>query len=405
MSAFTEEKIFIKPIEDYTIGDRAEIVHKISADDVEAFAKLTGDYNPLHLNKEFARRTAYKKPVVYGMLSASFISTIIGMKIPGPGALWTSQSLEFLHQVYVGDELTIRAQVKQISIATRTLIIGIETYNQNGEKIISGEATARILEMEQDKEEKNVDSKKVVLVTGGSKGMGAAISKRLAADGYIVAINYNKSSERAIEVKKQIEADGGEAFVYQANVSDSKSVNEMIDKIENELGDICSLVHCAAPDNDAKKLQDLEWSDIQNQLDTQVRGFFNCCKKVADKMADLGLSGRIVAIGSIYADGTPPAYQTDYVVAKSALSALVKSIAVEYGPRGIAFNMVSPGMTETERILHVPEKAKLLAKMQAPSRNLQNVDEIADTVIFLLNQKTCALTGETIRVCGGVQMI
>jgi 3-oxoacyl-[acyl-carrier protein] reductase len=90
--------------EQIQIGDKAEINHKVVQDDIDKFVELTGDDNRLHTDKEYAAKTTFKQPVVHGMLGASFISTIIGTRLPGDGALWFSQSLEFLLPVRVGDE-------------------------------------------------------------------------------------------------------------------------------------------------------------------------------------------------------------------------------------------------------------------------------------------------------------
>src|SRR5206468_11500179 len=112
--------------------------------------------------------------------------------------------------------------------------------------------------------------------------------------------------------------------------------------------------------------------------------------------------GSIVFLGSIVADGTPPAQQLGYTVAKAGLSALARSLAVELGPKGIRVNVVSPGMTRTSMIETLPEKARMLAKAQAPLRQLADPLDIAQSVVFLLSPAASHITGETIRVCGGI---
>lgn len=94
------------------VGDVAELKHVLTQEDVQVFAALTGDFNPMHVDKEFAKRTLFQKPVVHGMLSASFISTIIGTLLPGGGALWMSQTLEFLRPAHIGDTIRVQATVK-----------------------------------------------------------------------------------------------------------------------------------------------------------------------------------------------------------------------------------------------------------------------------------------------------
>lgn len=396
----------IKPIEKYKIGDSETIRHKITKDDVNQFAKLTGDYNPLHLDNDFADRTSLKKPVVYGMLSASFISTIIGMKIPGPGALWTSQTLEFRQQVYIGDELTITAVVKQVSISTQTLILDIFTYNQNGSEVLKGEAVVKILQLQEEvKQEVENKANKVCLITGGTNGIGEGLAKQLVKLGYSIAINYRSSDLKAEYVYRTIKESGGQINIYKADISDSDQVKEMLREIYNDFGQITSVVHCACPPNNIKKFSQLEWKDIQKHIDVQLKGAYNCMQYILDRMTQNKIQGRIVFIGSIAADDMPPTLQTDYIIAKSALSSFAKSLAVEYGPLGIAINIVAPGMTETERIANMPEKAKLITKMHSPSRHLIQVKEVVKAIEFLLEQDSCAITGETIRVCGGTRML
>ena len=153
------------------------------------------------------------------------------------------------------------------------------------------------------------------------------------------------------------------------------------------------------------RFAELTWEDIQRQSEVQVRGLFTVMHAVLPRMVEERIAGRVVCISSIAADDVPPAQQHDYVLAKAALTALTKSLAVEYGPKGIALHLVAPGMTETERIASMPQKAKLLTKMQSPGRHLIRPQELADAVAFLLGRETCAMTGETLRVCSGIHML
>ncbi|MCX6008161.1 MAG: SDR family oxidoreductase, partial [Chloroflexi bacterium] len=149
---------------------------------------------------------------------------------------------------------------------------------------------------------------------------------------------------------------------------------------------------------------DLEWESIQEQLDVQVKGAFNCARVALPRMLE-AQSGTLVLIGSIYADNVPPTHQMRYVVAKSALAALARCLAVEYGPKGIRINVVAPGMTQTDMIAHLPDKVKMLTRMQTPLRRLAEPVDIANVVAFLLSSAARHLTGETIRVCGGAVML
>lgn len=386
------------------VGDEAELVHTLTQEDVQTFANLTGDFNPLHLDEEFARKTLFRKPVVHGMLSASFISTMIGMLLPGRGALWTSQTLEFLHQAYVGDTLRVVARVKQKSPATRMLILDIVITNQHGQKLVVGESTVKMLELEEEGKSMPNEATKAILITGGSGGIGTATARRLASDGHTVVVNYLHAAEKAEQVVMQITQAGGQAMAMQANVARLDEVEALFAAAEKAFGPIEAVVHCAAPSNVPLPFDDLEWESIQEQLDVQVKGAFNCAKVALPRMIE-AQSGALVFIGSIYADNVPPTQQMRYVVAKSALAALARCLAVEYGPKGIQVNVVAPGMTQTDMIAHLPDKVKMLTRMQTPLRRLAEPVDIANVVAFLLSLGARHITGETIRVCGGAVML
>lgn len=392
-----------RKFEDIQVGDEAEFTHQITQDDVDAFTNLSGDYNPLHLNAEFARRANFRQPVVYGMLSASFISTMIGMLLPGEGALWMSQTLEFNHPAYVGDTLCIKAHVQQKSPATRTIVLKTTITNQHMQAIIVGESKVKLLRVE-NKEVSILETQtRTILVTGASRGIGAAVAKSLANNGHRVIVNYAHSHNKADAVVKQIQKDGGQAINFAADVADKDAVCAMLRQAEETLGPVTGLVHCAAPNTALQPFVKLAWSDMVSQLNVQVQGAFHCTQAILPSMLTAE-SGVIVFIGSIASDGAPPSQQTDYVVAKAALSTMARALAVELGPKHITINVVSPGMTQTARIVEMPEKARMLARMQTPLRQLGEPEDTAEVVSFLFSRAASHITGETIRVSGGAGM-
>ncbi len=413
--------------DDIDVGDEASLSHCITQKDVEAFAKLTGDFNPVHLDAGFAKLTTFGKPVVHGMLTSSFISTMIGMLLPGPGALWTSQTLEFLAPTYIGDEITVVARVKQKSPATQMIVLEIAITNQHGAQVVFGDSTVRLLDVKdgaesssaikgQDQIEpslapveypgspvKKLVDRKAILVLGGSRGIGAATVKYLAAKGDPIVFNYLKSEGEAKYLVEQVQQQGGQAIAIRGDVASSKVVEHIFSTAETQVGPISSVVYCAAPNPIPKAFGELQWEDFQKHLDTQIKGAFNCVQRALPQMIE-AKSGAFVFLGSIFADGTPPIQQSSYVVTKAALAALVRSLAVEYGPKGIRVNVVSPGMTRTEMIANIPEKVKMLTKMNTPMRQLAEPEDIASAIVFLLGSESGHITGETLRVCGGLVM-
>lgn len=385
------------------VGYSETIIHQISQQDVDAFAALTGDFNPLHLDVEYSRRTHFRKPVVFGMLSASFVSTMIGMMIPGEGALWTSQSFEFLQPAFVGDTIRVIARVIQKSPATRFLVLDVEVKNQFDQTLITGKSTVKVLQPEEEKtSDMNID-KKIILVTGGSKGIGAAACRRLAQDGHKIVVNFSASEAEALQVVRDIQELGGQAIAVRADVSKPEQVESLFREVNDRFGSINEIVHCAAPKAVPKEFQQTTWLDIDAHLNVQLRGAYECARFAIPKMIEMG-GGGFVFLGSIFTDGVPPTQQTGYVLAKASLVSFARSLAVEFGSKGIRVNTVSPGMTQTDMIANIPEKTKMLAKMQTPLRRLAEPSDIADVISFLVSPGARHITGETIRVCGGIVM-
>ena len=406
---------------DIQVGHQVDFSHAVNQQDVDTFAALTGDFNPIHTDPEFARTTAFGKPIVHGMLTSSFISTMIGMLLPGRGALWSDQTLQFTRPVFVGDTITVAAEVAQVSVATRTMILDIKITNQNDHLVVVGRSTVQLMEgvtseeaaAEKRKQEKKAATKAtkkqpardggVVLVTGASGGIGAACVKSLAAEGRAVAVNFHTNRTTAEALVSDIAANGGRGIAVEADVSQHDQVEAMFNDIESRLGAVGGLVHTAAPEPEPRAFADTGWPTFEQTLSTQVGGAYHCVSRALPGMLS-GNGGSIVLIGSIYGDSAPPAQQSAYVTAKSALSGLARALAVELGPKGIRVNVVAPGMTQTAMIANLPKKAKALAEMNTPLRRLADPQDVADAVAFLIGDQARHITGETLHVSGGVTM-
>jgi 3-oxoacyl-[acyl-carrier protein] reductase len=395
----------MKRFEEIKIGDCTELKHLISKEDVEKFVLLTGDDNRLHIDKEFAKNTSFKKPVAHGMLTASFISTIIGTKIPGDGALWYSQSLEFLLPVRVGDEITVKAEVTKKFEKLNSIELATNVFNQNREKVISGFAQVKIIEKEIElKNEAEIPYKaKVALIIGATGGIGQCAALELANDGYDVAIHYNTNAKLASEILDKVEKNGGRGIIVQGDITNTNDVNNIIEKVVRFFDNISVLVNCSTTSVPPIKFNDLEWLDIQNQININILGFFNVLKKVIPIMEKNGY-GKIIGMTTVYTEKLP-VNLTHYVAAKSSLNGFIKSLANEFAPKGIRINLISPGITETDLISNMPEKLKLLTAAQTPLRRIATPKDIAGVISFLASEKSDYLAGETIRVNGGQVMI
>ena len=132
--------------EEIQVGTTQQLTHTITQADIEKFVDLSGDDNKLHVDKAFAARTSFKKPVVHGMIGASFISTVIGTKLPGDGALWYSQTLDFLLPVRIGDMITVVAEVIKKNDRERSIELDVRIFNQNRQIVTRGISKVKVID-------------------------------------------------------------------------------------------------------------------------------------------------------------------------------------------------------------------------------------------------------------------
>ncbi|MGQ4911530.1 MAG: MaoC family dehydratase [Candidatus Thorarchaeota archaeon] len=133
---------------DLRIGQSAEVVHTITESDIQTFGDLSGDYNPLHFDEEWASKTIFEGRIAHGLLTATFLSTAIGMKLPGPGAIYMSQSMKFLGPVRIGDTIVARVEIVSMNDERRRVTLRTTCTNQNGEIVLDGEALVKIMDHE-----------------------------------------------------------------------------------------------------------------------------------------------------------------------------------------------------------------------------------------------------------------
>ena len=258
------------------VGDARTLVREIGEADVRRFVEMTGDDNPLHVDRAFAEATSFRDVVVHGMLGASFISTVIGTQLPGPGALWVSQSLEFLGPVRLGDTLTVSCVVTGKHLRERLLELDTSIVNQAGQKVLAGSGKVKVLEGRAAAAAPEPARRRVALVTGGGGGIGRAICERLARDGMDVAVAYRGRADRAEAVVEAIRALDGpaRAVAIQADLAGADAAERLARRAAQALGPIDVLVNNASPAIGAKPFADLDWADIQAQLDVQVKAAF-----------------------------------------------------------------------------------------------------------------------------------
>lgn len=386
------------------IGDVAKLSHTITQQDIDHFVELTGDDNKLHIDADYAETTVFKKPVAHGMLGASFISTIIGTKLPGDGALWFAQNLEFILPVRVGDTITVVAEVLKKYDRDNIVELKTDIFNQHKQTVTTGVAKVKIIEPETPAKITAVsDNKKIALVVGATGGIGQAICRQLADDGFDIAIHYHSNKQAAINMQNTLKSLGINCMTCSANIVDPQQTADMVGKVLRKLGGLTLLVNCATARIPVIKFNSLVWEDMQSHIVTNIRGMFNLAKEVVP-VFEAQNHGKIVTF-TTQAVEVPSAGWLHYITAKSALQGFSRTLAVELAPKGITVNMISPGMTDTELIADIPEKSRLMVAAKAPLRRLATPEDIAGAVSFLASSRADYITGETIRVNGGQVML
>lgn len=233
------------------------------------------------------------------------------------------------------------------------------------------------------------------LVTGASRGIGAASAKALASDGWPVIVNYRSDAEGAEGVAAEIESGGGRAFVLKADVSDPAQVKTLFEAGDDALGPILCLVNNAGLRDDglAAQLSDEQWRTV---IDANLAGPFNMLRSALGPMIRARF-GRIVNVASVVGTRANPG-QANYAASKAGLIGLTKTVAAEVARRGVTVNAVAPGLVETR----MTEGLTNGMVDRIPARRAGTPEEVAACVRFLASEQASYVTGTTLTVDGGM---
>lgn len=247
-------------------------------------------------------------------------------------------------------------------------------------------------------------TQKVALITGSSRGIGKATALRLANEGYDIVLNYARSKTAAQETANEIEALGRRVIVVKANVGDVAKVKQMFAEIEEHFGRLDVFVNNAAS-GVLRPVMELEESHWDWTMNINSKALLFCAQEAAKLMEKNG-GGKIVSISSLGSIRYLENY-TAVGVSKAALEALTRYLAIELAPKNIVVNAVSGGAVDTDALKHFPNREELLAEAKAktPAGRMVEIDDMVNTVMFLLDEKAFMIRGQTVIVDGGISIL
>ena len=245
---------------------------------------------------------------------------------------------------------------------------------------------------------------KVLLVTGGGRGIGAATARLAARQGWAVAVNYTANSLAADEVVRHIRAEGGQAMSVRADVADEAQVMAMFERIDAKFGRLTGLVNNAGVVNVSARIDEMDMARWRRMFDINVLGSFLCAREAVRRMSTRhgGEGGAIVNVSSAAARLGAPGQYVDYAAAKAAIDAFTIGLAKEVGGEGIRVNAVRPGLIETD--IHasggLPDRVRDL-QHQVPMGRGGRADEVAQAIAWLLSDAASYTTMALLDVSGG----
>jgi NAD(P)-dependent dehydrogenase (short-subunit alcohol dehydrogenase family) len=245
----------------------------------------------------------------------------------------------------------------------------------------------------------------LIIVTGGSRGIGAAICRRLAADGYVVAVNYAADAKAAEATAAEIKKGGGRAQAFQADVADSAQLHRLFDQATKALGQLAGLVNNAGVSGRFAATDQREAAELTQLFQINVIGTILACKEAVLRLSTKhgGSGGSIVNISSIAARlGGPPGLAA-YAATKGAVESFTKGLATEVGPEGVRVNAVAPGFTATDMTRDQLAQPSFRERIEGmtPLRRVGAPEKIAEAAAWLISPAAAFVTGSVLTVSGG----
>jgi 3-oxoacyl-[acyl-carrier protein] reductase len=386
------------------IGKNFIFKKKIIKKDIISFSKLSGDKNPIHINPMYAKKMGFGKIVAHGMLSESFISSIIGNKLPGPGSLWAEKNIKFLKIVRDGDLLTFKSTIVEIHEANNLAVLEVKAFNQFNELVfdsINKIILSKNIHIENKTKTKNVIKKRYVkvkkntaLIIGASGGIGIAVTRKFLKKKFNI-IAFYKSDNQELKKLKKIHKN---LSIFRLDLKNKSSVNKCIKIIAKHYP--THFINCFSPKIYPIKFEKIENKDFDHYFDRSMKNIFLIIQECV-KRFKLIKRGNIIDVSSVFLK-LPEINFLPYITFKGSMSSMIKSLSVELAIYNIRANSVMAGVTDTQQISDMSKKQKLLLAAKTPLQRIAKPIDIANTIYFLSSEESNFITGSSIDVNGGI---
>jgi len=368
---------------------------------------LKSGFVPGKKNESIDRRSIYN---LTNLLAGSLFSTFVGMCLPGKHATFMEFMVTFKKSISLNKKYLLKGSVNFKSKSTLTLKEDIVIRSVEGKAYSHAEGKANVKVNEPSvsmpsigylkANEKDLGLKdKVILITGASRGIGEAAAKLFSLYGTKVAVNYCLGKDDAERVVNEIRESGGDAISVQSDVRDRVQVKDMVRHVSDIYGTIDILVNNAVGSFYPKKFLEQSWEEVQKEIDVTIKGAFNCCQETIPVMMK-NKGGKIINMATIAVE-VPPSDQFKYVVSKSAVMGLTRSLAVEFAPHNILVNMVVPSVVETDLTKHIPKILMNTMRNKTPLKRNATAIDVAKSIVALASSLSSFTTGQKVMVTGG----
>lgn len=387
------------------VGKETVIKKKILKKDIINFSKLSGDTNPIHTNQNYAKKMGFGKLVAHGMLTESFISSIIGNKLPGPGSLWAEKQIKFLKIVRENDIITFKSKIIEIHEKNNLATIDIKAYNQFKELVFDSlnkvilSKDIKIKGLKKNNEilvrKKLIKvRKKLAIIVGASGGIGIAVTNKLLKKNFNVIALYrsdNSELKKLSKINKNL-------HIHNLDLNNESSIIKFIKIIKKNYP--THFINCYSPKIYPVNFEKITNEDFDHYFDKSLKNIFLLIKECVKRFKVIG-EGNIIDITSVFLK-LPEINFLPYITFKGSMTALTKSLSVELAMHNIRANSVMAGVTDTQQISDMSKKQKLLIAAKTPLQRIAKPSDIADAVYFLTSKESKFITGSMIDVNGGI---